>query len=335
VRSNHRITFARVPEGLPVPVDFGRDTVQAPSPGPGQFLSRTLWLSLDPYLRSVMKGHAMYGVALKPGDAMYGETVAEVVESRHPGFTTGEFVVVKNGWQEYAVSDGQGARKVDRSIAPLSTALGVLGMPGLTGYAGLVYLGEPKPGQTVLVSAATGPVGSTVGQVARLTGARAVGIAGSEEKCRYAVAELGFEACLNYRAGELTTQIRQACPDGVDVYFDNVGGDILAAALGNLALHARVVLCGMIGAYSMDKPPPGPFLGPVVGARATVKGLVVYDHFHRMAELQKVVGGWIRQGRFKFREDVADSLDNAPEAFCRLMRGENFGKALVRVAAEA
>ena len=331
---NRRILFARVPQGLPVPADFGQDTVEAPSPAAGQFLSRTLWLSLDPYLRNVMKGHALYGVALRPGDPMHGETVARVVESHHPGFVPGDFVVVKNGWQEYALSDGQGVRKVDPAQAPVSTALGVLGMPGLTGYAGLVYLGEPRPGQTVVVSAATGPVGSTVGQVARLMGARAIGIAGSAEKCRYAVDELGYEACINYREGDLRAALKQACPDGLDVYFDNVGGEVLVAAIANLALNARIVLCGMPAAYSLDAPPAhGPWLGPVVGARATIKGLVVYDYLHRMGEMQKVIGRWIREGRFKYREDVTDGLEHAPEAFCRLMRGENFGKSLVRVAA--
>jgi NADPH-dependent curcumin reductase CurA len=329
---NRRILFARVPQGLPVPADFGQDAVEVPSPAAGQFLSRTLWLSLDPFLRNVMKGHALYGVALRPGDPMHGETVAQVVESRHPGYAAGEYVVVKNGWQEYALSDGQGVRRVDPAAAPISSALGVLGMPGLTGYAGLVYLGEPRPGQTVLVSAATGPVGSTVGQLARLMGARAVGIAGSDEKCRYAVDELGYEACLNYRAVELQAAIKQACPDGVDVYFDNVGGDVLVAAIANLALNARIVLCGMPAAYSLDAPPAhGPWLGPVVAARATIKGLVVYDHFHRMGEMQKVIGRWIRAGKFRYREDVSDGLEHAPEAFCRLMRGENFGKCLVRV----
>lgn len=329
---NRRILFARVPQGLPVPADFGQDTVEVPSPAVGQFLSRTLWLSLDPFLRNVMKGHALYGVVLRPGDPMHGETVAQVVESRHPGFAAGDHVVVKNGWQEYALSDGQGVRKIDPAAAPITTALGVLGMPGLTGYAGLVYLGEPRPGQTVLVSAATGPVGSTVGQLARLMGARAVGIAGSDEKCRYAVEELGYEACLNYRAVDLRTAIKQACPDGVDVYFDNVGGDVLVAAIANLALNARIVLCGMPAAYSLDAPPAhGPWLGPVVGARATIRGLVVYDHFHRMGEMQKVVGRWIREGKFKYREDITDGLEHAPEAFCRLMRGENFGKSLVRM----
>lgn len=318
--------------GLPVPEDFGADTVPRPAPGPGQFLSRTLWLSLDPYYRNVMKGSQIYADRLKPGDPMVGETVAEIVESRHDGFKAGEYVAVRNGWQEFALSDGSGVRRLDPSLAPLSTALGVLGMPGLTGYAGLVYLGEPKPGQTVVVSAATGPVGSTAGQVARLVGARAVGIAGSTEKCDYAVRELGFAACVNYRDGDLRASLKDACPDGIDVYFDNVGGDTLAAVLGNLALGARVVLCGMIEAYSLDKPPPGPFLGPVVGARATMKGLVVYDWLHKQPELLRVVGAWIRSGQFRYREDITDGLDAAPAAFCRLMRGGNFGKALVRVA---
>jgi NADPH-dependent curcumin reductase CurA len=332
--TNQRITFRRSPQGLPVPEDFGRDEVPVPAPGDGQFLSRTIWLSLDPYYRNVMKNSQIYADRLNPGDPMIGETVAQVVESRHPQFAAGDYVAVRNGWQQYAVSNGQGVRKLDPAAAPLSTALGVLGMPGLTGYAGLVYLGEPKPGQTVVVSAATGPVGSTVGQVARLVGARPVGIAGSDDKCRYAVEELGYAACVNYKHGDLRAQLKAACPDGIDVYFDNVAGDTLAAVLTNLALGARIVLCGMIEAYSMDKPPPGPWLGPVVGARATMKGLVVYDHMHRMPEMTRVIGGWIRDGRFRWKEDVTDGLEHAPEAFCRLMRGDNFGKALVRVGPE-
>lgn len=324
--------FARRPQGLPVEQDFALDEAPVPSPGDGEFLSRTLWLSLDPYYRNVMKGSQVYADRLEPGMPMVGETVAEVVESRHPGFAAGDYVAVRNGWQACAVSNGAGVRKLDPAVAPLSTALGVLGMPGLTGYAGLVYLGEPKPGQTVLVSAATGPVGSTAGQLARLVGARPVGIAGSDEKCDYAVRELGYAACINYRRENLRQALAAACPDGVDVYFDNVGGDTLAAALTRLALGARIVLCGMIEAYSLDAPPAGPFLGPVVGARATVKGLVVYDWLHKQPEQQRVVAQWIREGRFRYREDVTDGLERAPAAFCRLMRGENFGKALVRVA---
>jgi NADPH-dependent curcumin reductase CurA len=305
-----------------------------PKPSEGQFLSRTVWLSLDPYYRNVMKSSQIYQDRLNPGDPMIGETVAQVVESNHRDFAAGDYVLVRNGWQHYALSSGAGVRKLDAAFAPLSTALGVLGIPGLTGYAGLIYLGEPKPGETVVVSAAVGPVGSTVGQVARLVGARAVGIAGSDEKCEFARRELGFADCVNYKSGDLKAKLKQVCPDGIDVYFDNVGGDTLTAVLGNLALRARIVLCGMIGAYSLPSPPPGPYLGPVIGARATMRGLIVYDHLHRLPELLRVVGGWIRAGQFRYREDIAEGLDAAPEAFCRLMRGENFGKALVRVAPE-
>ncbi len=331
---NRRITFARVPQGLPVPEDFGSDQTAIPTPVPGQFLSRTVYLSLDPYYRNVMKNNQLYADRLAPGDVMVGETLSQVVDSRHPDFRPGEYVTVRNGWQQYALSSGQGVRKVDPAVAPISSALGVLGMPGLTGWAGTVYLGEPRPGQTFVVSACTGPVGSTAGQVARHMGARVVGIAGSQDKCDYAVKELGFDACVNYKVGDLAAQLKAACPDGIDVYFDNVAGDTLVAVLRNLAQGARIILCGMIEAYSMDKPPAGPWLGPVVGARATMKGLVVYDHLHRIGELSKTVGGWIRQGSFKYREDVSEGLETGPDAFCRLMRGGNFGKALVRVGPE-
>jgi NADPH-dependent curcumin reductase len=333
--TNRRITFARSPRGLPTPADFGADETPIPVPGPGQFLSRTVYLSLDPYYRNVMKNSPIYTERLAPGDVMIGETVAQVIESHHPGFTVGDYVAVRNGWQQFALSTGEGVRRLDPAVAPLSTALGVLGMPGLTGWAGMVHLGEPLPGQTAVVSACTGPVGSTAGQVARLMGARVVGIAGSAEKCEYAVRELGFAACVNYKDGDLAANLKDACPRGIDVYFDNVGGETLAAVLRNLALGARVVLCGMIEAYSMDQPPPGPFLGPVVGARASLKGLVVYDHLHHSAEMNRVVSGWIREGTFRYREDVTEGLASAPEAFCRLMRGGNFGKALVQVAPES
>jgi NADPH-dependent curcumin reductase len=333
---NHRILFALRPVATPAPESFGADTTAVPTPGPGQFLSRTLYLSLDPYYRSAMQGRNGGGTSqwLNPGDVMIGETVAQVVESRHPDYRPGEYVVVRNGWQQFALSSGQGVRRLDPSRAPISTALGVLGMPGLAGYTGLIYMGEPRPGQTVLVSAATGPVGCTAGQAARIVGARAVGIAGSDEKCEYAVRELGYAACINYREADLAAKVRSVCPDGVDVYFDNVGGDVLATVLEFLAPHARVILCGMSKAYNMEVPPPGPFLGPVLSARATLRGIVVGDHLQRLPELEKVVGGWIRAGQFRYKEDITDGLASAPQAFCRLMRGENFGKALVRVAPE-
>ncbi len=330
--ASQRITFARSRRGLPVPEDFGRDVTAIPTVAEGQFLSRTLWLSLDPYYRNVMKNSQIYADRLAAGDVMVGETVAEVLESKHPQFAAGDFVAVRNGWQQYALSNGVGVRKIDPTIAPVSTALGVLGMPGLTGYAGTVYLGQPLPGQTFVVSACTGPVGSTAGQVAKHMGARVVGIAGSAEKCDYALKELGFDACVNYKDGDLAAALKAACPRGIDVYFDNVAGDTLVAVLRNLAIGARIVLCGMIEAYSMDTPPAGPWLGPIVGARASMKGLVVYDHMNRMDEMTRVVSGWIRDGSFRYREDVTLGLEKAPEAFCALMRGRNFGKSLVKVA---
>jgi len=329
---NQRVLFARRPQGLPAVEDFAHDFVPIPEPAPGQFLVRNLYLAIEPYYRNVMKGMALYGKPLAPGDVMFGETLSEVVTSRHDGFAAGDLLVVRGGWQDYAVLDGTVARKVPASNPAPTTALGVLGTPGLTGFVGMVYLVPPRPGQTVVVSAATGPVGSTAGQTARMMGARVVGIAGSAEKCAYAVRELGFDECINYKSGNLTELLKQACPSGVDVYFDNVGGDTLAAVLGNLALNAQIVLCGMIGAYNLDAPPTGPHLGPIVVARATVKGLVIFDHFGRLPELQRVVGGWIRDGKFKYREDITDTLVAAPAAFCRLMRGENFGKALIRIS---
>lgn len=329
---NRRVLFARKPQGMPAAEDFTQDCASVRQPVVGEFLVRNLYLAIEPYYRNVMKGMALYGTALAPGDVMFGETLSQVVASRHDGFAAGELLVARGGWQEYALLDGAAVRKVPASQAPPTTALGVLGTPGLTGFVGIVYLVPPRPGQTVVVSAATGPVGSTAGQTARMMGARVVGIAGSPEKCGYAVRELGFDQCINYKSGNLAEMLKQACPDGIDVYFDNVGGDTLAAVLKNLALNAQIVLCGMIGAYNLDVPPTGPHLGPIVAARATVKGLVVFDHFGRLPELQRVVGGWIRDGKFHYREDVTDGLAQAPAAFCRLMRGENFGKSLIRIS---
>jgi NADPH-dependent curcumin reductase CurA len=263
-----------------------------------------------------------------------GETVAQVVESRHPGYRPGEYIVVRNGWQQYALSSGQGVRRLDPDRAPVSTGLGVLGLPGLAGYTGLIYMGEPRPGQTVLVSAATGPVGCTAGQAARIVGARAVGIASSPEKCEYAVRELGYAACINHRAKDLAAQIGAACPDGVDVYFDNVGGDVLSSVLMFLAPQARVILCGLSEAYNTTTPLPGSTLASILNARATLRGILVEDHLHRLPELERVVSGWIRTGLFRYREDITEGLASAPEALCRVLRGEHFGKALVRVAPE-
>ena len=328
---NHRILFALRPEGGLGPENFGTDTTAVPTPGPGQFLSRTLYLSLDPAYHAAMRDSCDASLRLNPGDVVGGETVAQVLESRHPGYRPGEFIVVRNGWQQYALSSGQGVRRLDPDRAPISTALGVLGLPGLAGYTGLIYIGEPRPGQTVLVSAATGPVGCTAGQAARIVGARAVGIAGSREKCEYAVRELGYDACIHQRSEDLAGEIRAACPDGVDVYFDNMGGEVLSCALKFLAPHARVILCGTNEVYNTEVPLS---LASILSSRASVRGIMVQDHLQRLPELEKVVSGWIRAGLFRYKEDISEGLASAPAAFCRLMRGEHFGKGLVRVAPE-
>jgi NADPH-dependent curcumin reductase CurA len=331
---NHRILLARVPVGLPVPEDFVADVTAIPTPGPGQFLCRTIYLSLDPHVRALLRVGSAGLSRPATGDVMTGEAVAQVTESRHPEYRPGEYVLVPSGWQQYALSSGRDVRKLDPTVAPISTALGVLGLPGLTGYAGLLYLGQPKPDETVVVSAATGAVGCTVGQVARLVSARAVGIAGSPEKCDYAMRELGFANCLNHRSADFPQELRRACPDGISVYFDNTGGEVLAAAMGLLATHARVILCGMAAAYSLEFQPPGPSLLPIIAARASVLGILAEDYLPYLPELIRVVGGWVRDGRFHYREDISDGLASAPAAFCRLLRGENFGKAIVRISAE-
>jgi NADPH-dependent curcumin reductase CurA len=244
-------------------------------------------------------------------------------------------VVAESGWQDYAAVPVSGAQKIVPGDAPLSTYLGIMGMPGLTAYAGMKRLAKPQAGETVVVSAASGPVGSMVGQICRINGCRVVGIAGSDEKCAFLTDELGFDAAINYKTEDLATALVEHCPDRIDVYFDNVGGDTLTAACGHLALHARVILCGLITQYNADKPPPGPNLGPVIGARAEMKGLVVYDHADLNPEFQRVAGRWLADGLLRYREDVTEGLATAPSSFARLMRGENFGKALVKIATDA
>ena len=330
---NHQIVLKSYPEGIPEPGHFASAESEVPEPGPGEFLTRTLYISLDPYVRGVITGKHMYAERVAPGDVIVGRTVSQVVSSNHPGFAPGDIVVDGNGWQEFGISDGKDVRKLDPTIAPVSTAIGILGMPGLTAYAGMTCLAKPKAGETVVVSAAAGPVGSMVGQIAKIHGARVVGIAGSDEKCRLVTEQLGFDACINYKTQDLRKALVETCPDRIDIYFDNVAGDTLAAVMTRLALGARIILCGMMTQYNITgAPPPGPNLGPIVGARASMLGLVVYDYQDRWDEFSRQAGEWFAAGKLKYKEDVAEGLAAAPEGFCRLMRGENFGKALVHVA---
>ncbi len=329
---NRQVLLRRRPVGAPRPDDFEIVESPAPAPGDGQILCRTIYLSLDPYMRGRMNEGRSYAASVEPGQAMVGGTVSQVVESKHPGFARGDFVVGYDGWQAWAVSSGAGVRKLDPSPAPISTALGVLGMPGMTAYVGLLDIGQPKPGETVVVSAASGAVGSAVGQIARIKGCRVVGVAGSADKCDYVVRELGFDACVDHRTQELFPALSQACPRGIDVYFDNVGGAVLAAALRLLNLNARIPLCGMISQYNATELPPGPNLLPLLVNRAIVRGFIVSDHVDRLRAFLADCTAWVREGRLKYREDVVEGLDAAPRALIGLLEGRNFGKLLVRVA---
>jgi NADPH-dependent curcumin reductase CurA len=328
---NRQIVLRRRPVGMPKPGDFALVESPLPAPKDGEILSRTIYLSLDPYMRGRISGAMSYAASVEPGQVIVGGTVGEVLESKHPGLTRGDIVMGYDGWQSHGAAKGGAVRKLDPGVAPISTALGVLGMPGMTAYVGLLDIGQPKPGETVVVSAASGAVGSAVGQIAKIKGARAVGIAGSRDKCDYVVRELGFDACVNYKTGDLPAALKDACPSGIDVYFENVGGDVLRAVMQLLNMNARIPLCGLISEYNAAEAVPGPNLRPLLFNRALVKGFIVSDHMARLPDFLKDCGGWVREGRLKYREDIVVGLENAPEAFIGLLQGKNFGKLLVRV----
>src|SRR5881396_2106558 len=272
---NRQVLLRRRPTGEPKVSDFELAEAPVPPPGDGEFLCRTIYLSLDPYMRGRMNDAKSYAQPVELGTPMVGGAVSEVIASNNASFPTGSFVVGPTGWQAYALSRGAGARKLDPKAAPLSTALGVLGMPGMTAYVGLLDIGQPKPEETVVVSAASGAVGSAVGQIAKIKGCRAVGIAGSQDKCDYVVRELGFDACVNYRTGDLVQALRKTCPTGIDVYFENVGGDVQRAVLQLINLNARIPLCGLISEYNAVEPPSGPNWRPLLINRALIKGFIV------------------------------------------------------------
>ena len=334
---NRQIQLAARPQGAPKDSDFKLADVPVPDPGDGQVLCRTIYLSLDPYMRGRMSGAKSYAKPVEIGQVMEGGTVSQVVTSNLSGFQPGDIVFGYMGWQDYALSDGKGLRKVDPALAPISTALGVLGMPGMTAYTGLLNIGQPKEGETLVVAAASGAVGSVVGQIAKIKGCRAVGVAGSAEKCRFVVEELGFDACLNHRDADFAEQLKQACPDAIDIYFENVAGKVLEAVVPLLNSFARVPVCGLIAQYNATELPPGPNQMPllmraVLTKRLTLRGFIVWDFAKQQAEFEAQVGGWIHDGRIKYREDFVDGLEKAPRAFQGLLRGENFGKLVVRVS---
>ena len=327
--TNRKIVLRKSPEGIPVEGDFELLEEGINSPGSNQFLSKTIHLSLDPYIRGVITGRHIYSEKVNVGDTIVGRTVSEVIESNHPKFKKGETVLSSNGWQEYGISDGEGVRKLSGHQGKLSTALGIMGMPGLTAYAGLMVYGEPKEGDIVVVSAASGPVGCMVGQLAQIHGAKSIGIAGTEEKCKTVKDTFGFEECINYKTENIDQRIKELCPNGVDIYFDNVGGETLDIMTKNLAYEARIVLCGFMTQYNLSSPPPGPNLGPIVGARATIRGVVVYDHYDKQEEFILKANQWLEDGKIKYIEDEAIGIEKTPAQFCKLMRGENFGKTIV------
>ena len=334
---NRRIVLASRPEGEPQLDNFRAETAPIPEAGDGQVLMRTLWLSLDPYMRGRMNSGKSYAKPVEIGDAMEGGTVSEIVTSRNAKFREGDIVLSRAGWQSHAVSDGQGLRKLDPSQAPVETALGVLGMPGMTAYTGLLNLGQPKAGETLVVAAASGPVGATVGQIARIKGCRVVGIAGGPDKCRYVKETLGFEEAIDHRSPDMPQRLKQACPDGIDIYFENVGGAVWTAVFPLLNDFARVPVCGRIANYSDTKPPDGPDRTPqlfaaILTKRLKIQGLIVTDFAAQAKDFEREVGAWVREGRIKHKEDVVEGLEQAPEAFVGLLKGRNFGKLLVKVA---
>lgn len=337
---NHRIVLAARPEGEPKLSDFRMEEMDAPAPGEGQLLLKTLLLSLDPYMRGRMNAGRSYANPVEIGEIMVGGTVSEVAASRHPGFKEGDIVVGYCGWQEYALSDGAGLGKLDPAAAPISTALGVLGMPGMTAYAGLLEIGQPKPGETVVVAAATGPVGSAVGQIARIQGSRAVGIAGGPEKRRALIEDFGFDAALDHRAPGFAEDLAAACPNGIDVYFENVGGAVWSAVLPLLNDFARVPVCGLVAHYNEPQPPASPDRMPqlmrlILSRRLTLRGFIVSDFVGQHVAFQRDMSAWVREGKVRYREDVVDGLEAAPGALIGLLKGRNFGKLLVRLAAPA
>ena len=337
--ANRQVILKRRPVGEPKETDFELRESPVPAPADGQALCRTVWLSLDPYMRGRMSEGPSYAAPVPLGGVMCGGTVSRVEESKNPALSPGDFVLGYDGWQEWAVADAAGLRKLDPEAAPLSYALGVLGMPGMTAYVALLDVGRPKEGETVVVSAAAGAVGSVAGQIAKLRGCRAVGVAGSDAKCEYVTKELGFDACLDHREAELGARLAQACPRGIDVYFESVGGAVFEAVLPLLNPRARVPVCGLIALYDLEA---GAAAGGASAAqlervlltrRIRMQGFIIFDDYGpRFGEFREAMGGWLREGRIKYREDIAEGLENAPAAFIAMLEGGNFGKQIVQVA---
>jgi hypothetical protein len=328
---NKRVLLASRPAGWVSEDNFRIDAVPVPRPREGEVLVKNHWLSLDPYMRGRMNEGKSYAARQEIGEVMIGGTVGEVLESKHPKFAAGDPVLGMLGWQQYGLSDGKGLNKIDASRVPMSAYLGVLGMPGVTAWVGLLDICQPKAGETVVVSAASGAVGSVVGQIARIKGCRTVGIAGGRQKCDYVVKELGFDACVDYKAGALNDDLKAALPKGIDCYFENVGGEILDAALRRMNPFSRIAVCGLISQYNATEPYGVKNLQSILTNRIKVQGFIVSDRMELWAKALPELIGWVAAGKIKYRETVAHGLENAPKAFIGLLKGENLGKQLVKL----
>lgn len=334
---NRQILLASRPRGEPTPDNFQLVEIEVPQPGPGQILLRTIYLSLDPYMRGRMDAGPSYAKPVEVGEVMEGGTVCEVVTSNLSQYKQGDIVLARAGWQEYALSDGEGVQKIDPALGPVSYFLGVLGMPGMTAYTGLLNIGRPQAGETLVVAAASGAVGSVVGQIGKIKGCHVIGIAGGEPKCRYVQEELGFDDCLDHRRPDLAERLKTACPKGIDIYFENVGGAVFDDVLPLLNNFARIPVCGLVAHYNATELPAGPNRVPLVlhnilVKRLTFRGFIVWDFGSQHQDFLKDVSGWLREGRIKYREDVTDGLENAPRELIGLLKGENFGKKIIRVS---
>lgn len=335
---NRRFVLAERPEGEPDNKTLRLETGDLPTPGKGQMLLRNEYLSLDPYMRGRMSDAPSYAPPVKIGAVMIGGTVSKVISTDVDGFAPGDRVVAFGGWQDYAVSDGAGVINMGPDPKNPSWALGVLGMPGLTAWAGLLQIGQPKAGETLVVAGASGPVGATVGQIGKILGLRVVGIAGGSEKCAHVVDTLGFDACIDYKAYGFPKALKAAIPEGIDIYFENVGGAVFDAVLPLLNTSARIPVCGLISQYNATSLPDGPdrmnlLLGTILRKRMTMRGFIVFDDFgHLYPEFAKQMGAWVAQGKIQYREEMITGLENAPEAFIGLLRGEAFGKRVIKLS---
>ncbi|WP_339487160.1 NADP-dependent oxidoreductase [Pseudomonas sp. EL_65y_Pfl2_R95] len=337
---NRQVVLASRPSGAPTAENFRIEQKPVPTPEKNQLLLRSVYLSLDPYMRGRMSDAASYADPVEVDGVMVGGTVSRVVSSNNPDFKTGDWVLSYSGWQDYSVSDGTGLTNLGSNPQHPAYALGIMGMPGFTAYMGLLDIGQPKAGETLVVAAATGPVGATVGQIGKIKQCHVVGVAGGPEKCRHAVETLGFDACIDHHASDFAEQLAKACPKGIDVYYENVGGKVFDAVLPLLNARARIPVCGLIAQYNMTALPDGPdrmtlLTRTILTKRLKIQGFIIFDDYaHRYDEFARDMGQWLADGKIKYREQIVEGLENAPEAFIGLLQGKNFGKLVIQVGNE-